>query len=407
MDERWHPLLEGETADRARAAIAEIAASTAGASVESDEPWSLSGGAGGAAVFYAYLAVHDGRSEHRVTAGKLLDAAVSEMRGRDPSLYGGVAGVAWALEHLEPGRGRGAAFDPALRDLLARGTWRGTYDLIMGLVGLGVYALERLPDPTARECLELVVERLTELAEAVPGGVSWRTPARLLPPPQAAELPDGYYNLGLAHGVPAVVVLLAGALSAGVAGGETRRLLAEAVAWLLAQRLPDGGRSCFPSFVAPGHPPDPARTAWCYGDPGIAVALLLAARATGSPEWEADALDLARVAASRDQDEAQVRDAGLCHGAAGLGHLFNRIHQATGDAVLGDAARAWLELALDMRDPDRGVAGFPALIPDQEGPRWVADPGLLMGSTGVGLAFLAATGAVEPAWDRILMLSLR
>jgi hypothetical protein len=183
-------------------------------------------------------------------------------------------------------------------------------------------------------------------------------------------------------------------------------LLTEAVGWLLAQRLPDGERSCFPTFVAAGHSPEPARTAWCYGDPGIAAVLLIAAQATGSAEWQATALDLARTAAGREAAEARVRDAGLCHGAAGLAHLFNRMHQATGDAALGEAARDWFHRALDMRDPERGVAGFPALMPGPGSPQWVADPGLLMGSTGVGLALLAAIGTVEPAWDRVLMLSV-
>ena len=144
MDDGWRPRFDGHPAERARRAIGDIAAATATAPVPSGAPWSLSGGAGGAAVLHAYLAAQDGPPEHRAVAGKLLDAAVTGMGGRDPSLYGGIAGVAWALEHLEPGRGRGAAFDPALRDLIARQEpWRGSYDLIGPSVGLGLYALER------------------------------------------------------------------------------------------------------------------------------------------------------------------------------------------------------------------------------------------------------------------------
>ena len=104
-----------------------------------------------------------------------------------------------------------------------------------------------------------------------------------------------------------------------------------------------------------------------------------------------------------------MRDAGLCHGAAGLAHLFNRIHQATGDAVLGDAARravwCWRSTCTTRGS---GWAAFLGSDPlDRRGPQWVADPGILMGSTGIGLALLAATGTVELAWDRILMLSIR
>jgi hypothetical protein len=36
----------------------------------------------------------------------------------------------------------------------------------------------------------------------------------------------------------------------------------------------------------------------------------------------------------------------------------------------------------------------------------VADPGFLTGAAGIGLALLAATSPVEPAWDRVLLASV-
>jgi hypothetical protein len=101
-----------------------------------------------------------------------------------------------------------------------------------------------------------------------------------------------------------------------------------------------------------------------------------------------------------------VRDAGLCHGAAGLGHLFNRLYQATGHPELLVVARSWLERALAMRSLDRGVGGFVAWGPDAQGELdWRNDPSLLNGAAGVALALLAATTPIEPAWDRFLLLS--
>ena len=44
--------------------------------------------------------------------------------------------------------------------------------------------------------------------------------------------------------------------------------------------------------------PAPARSAWCYGDPGVAVALLLAARDVDEPGWELAATELALRAAA-------------------------------------------------------------------------------------------------------------
>src|SRR5436305_8017419 len=135
--------------------------------------------------------------------------------------------------------------------------------------------------------------------------------------------PQGMFNLGVAHGLPGVLPVLAQALALGAAPESTRELLRGAVAWLLSRKLPVEESAVFPSAWGPGVAPQAARTAWCYGDPGIAAALWISARASGEPAWEAEALGLARTVARRAPERCGVRDAGLCHGAAGIGHLPN------------------------------------------------------------------------------------
>src|SRR5262249_26596502 len=199
-----------------------------------------------------------------------------------PGLYGGLAGIAWASQHirsrLTPEAEIGhRSLDEALLSCVRRTPWRSHYDLIAGLVGIGVYAAERLPRPSAVELLTTVVDRLEETAEPVGTGVTWHTRPQLLPRLQREENPAGYYNLGVAHGVPGVVGLLGLACAAGVAPERARALLDGAVRWLLAQRLPEGAVSSFGDWVVPGAPPDPwgSRCAWCYGDAGAAAALSL------------------------------------------------------------------------------------------------------------------------------------
>jgi hypothetical protein len=150
-----------------------------------------------------------------------------------------------------------------------------------------------------------------------------------------------------------------------------------------------------------------ARLAWCYGDLGIAAALLGAARCVDEPAWERAARATAHRAASRPPEQAGVKDFGLCHGSAGLGHLFNRLYQATGDEALAEAARFWFQGTLEVRQPGRGAAGFAAyreLHPGQAD--WADEPGLLVGAAGVALALLAATTSVEPEWDRMLLIDI-
>jgi hypothetical protein len=420
MSTSWRPLLEGPVADQASQAIREIATSLMLPEPSSlaGRPASVAGGSAGKALFYAYLHLHTADPAAADQAANLLDQAAEELAGTPmaPSLYSGFSGIAWAMEHL-----RGRLFeegddeeedpvqeiDEALLTPLSRSPWVGEYDLIGGLAGLGVYALERLPRPSAAALLEQIVDRLAELAETMDDGTAWFTPVERLPEWQRAIHPRGVYNLGVAHGLPGVLPVLAGACAAGVAVERARPLLDSSVRWLLARRYGPEVGSRFGTTYAPWEDPAPSRLAWCYGDPGIAAALLATARAVGEPEWERQAIETAVAAATRDESSALVRDTGLCHGAAGLSHLFNRLYQETGEERIGQAARFWFDRTLAMRAPGEGIAGFRAWEVNPGGePGWRSDSGFLEGAAGIGLALLGAVSTVEPAWDRMLLISL-
>ncbi|MFP2906596.1 lanthionine synthetase LanC family protein [Pyxidicoccus sp. 3LFB2] len=207
-----------------------------------------------------------------------------------------------------------------------------------------------------------------------------------------------------------MLAVLAGAVAWGVAESSARALLEGGWAWLMEQRAPDSAAARFPSRLdASGEPGRwPGRPAWCYGDVGVALTLHGIARAVCDADWEQQALALCQETVHRWSRTELVRDAGLCHGAAGLGHLYNRLFQATGEEGFADAARHWFRHALSLQRPGVGVGGFQTLeFPPDGGERWTDLPGLLAGATGIALALLAATSQVEPRWDRLLLMSLR
>lgn len=416
--ESWRPVWTGEEAERAWQVIAEIAAALEDLPPTVDRDPFLGGGTAGLALFFAYLAEATTEDHHADVAMSYVERMVDGMAASalGPGLYSGFSGPAWTLEHLngrwlelegEDGESH-REIDDTLLALLRQESWRAEYDLISGLAGFGVYGCEALPRAQGRACLELLLDQLERLAVARPEGVTWFTPPEHLPEGQRRHYPQGYYNLGIAHGVPAVVAIL-GQMSAHESLAErSRELLEPAVSWLLSQQLDADSASCFPTFTAGDVEPQPARLAWCYGDPGVAVALLAAARAVGRTDWEREAVRISRRAAARGRDGSGVRDAGLCHGAAGLGHIFNRLHQATGDATIAAAARFWLDQALAMQRPGEGIAGYSAwwTPSDEVEPEWTPIAGFLMGAAGIGLALLAAVTPIEPQWDRLLMTSI-
>jgi len=418
----WQPILEGEAAARALAAVEAVALAIGDVPVAARHAAApLAGGEAGVALLFEYLERARPGAGYRDNAARRLDRAIEALASSHqmPTLFSGFTGIAWVAEHLQggpPAAGDGEEdeadpnedIDAALLHLLRQRPWSSSFDLTGGLVGLGVYALERLPRASAAACLELVVEHLAAIAEARPDGLAWYTPVEKLPEPNRPWYPQGWENLGMAHGSPGVIALLARVCAAGLATRQARELLSGAVSRLLAQRLPAGGISIFPFAVGHGVRVRPARTAWCYGDPGIAAALLAAGRGAGEPAWEREAAALAREVARRPPASCGVEDAGLCHGAAGLGHVLNRLYQATGEPELLAGARAWFGRALEFWEAGRGIGGFLALTPPEgevDDLVWNAEAGFLAGSAGVALALLAAVTSVDPAWDRVLLLS--
>jgi hypothetical protein len=364
----WTPILDGARRERALDIAGDIAADLrihfdGLAAVAGREAWSLAQGRSGVALFFAYLGEALSDDTALATAARLAEEALQGAAGVAPMarFFEGFAGVAWTLAHFD-----GWLFelegDPtdaiggALLDLVAASSWDGEYDLLAGLAGLGVYALERLPRPCAIDLLSAVVERLSELADREPRYSFWWTPAGRLPPPVMQDFPDGAWNLGVAHGVPGVIALLAKACGVGVATGTAWPLLNKAVDWLLTQRLPVEAGTSFSAFVAPGVVAGPARSACCYGDPGVA--------ASGA-------------------------------------HLQSPVPIHRFGPLQGVAER-WLEHVMASCRTGAGLGGFASV---GAGGQLKGRPGFLDGAAGIGLVLLAAATPLESRWDRLYLVS--
>ncbi len=410
----WRAILDEETARDALAVVEEVASALrdpppAFAPAASPALWrrtveaSLADGKAGLALLHHYVdRAWPGRGSAAVR-DRLLDESVAavETVPMGIGLYQGFVGQAWATLHLGTGGDDpNADVDRALLTLLAEPAWEGKYDLIGGLAGLGVYALER--GPAGRSILEGVVRHLDDLAEWDGEWAAWRTRPGDMRPDQLPEYPSGWFNLGMAHGAPGPIAVLASAVRAGVEADRAARLVSGAVDRLLARRR-RGTISAFANPHPAGPRPQTSRLAWCYGDPGVAVALLSAGRCLGEPAWERSAVEIAVASARRPPGHAGVVDACLCHGSAGLAHLFDRLHQATGEEPLLEAARRWYRATLDARRPGAGIAGFETSAGDPDRPERVVDPGFLTGAAGIALALLSASRPIEPAWDRLLL----
>jgi hypothetical protein len=370
----------------------------------------------------AYLARELNTRRHAERALNRLQALLADERVfGSQALYYGVAGLGFVLEHVsvllrdwvETDGDPCAEFDSALLRAERRCVPQASYDLISGSAGVATYAVERLSragsKPTlAADLLRLIVERLDAHAERTPSGVRWLSHPKLIPAHQREYAPSGYYNLGLAHGVPALAVVLAHAIVQGIHVDRAWQLLDGAVAWIGIQQGQAAEGAGFPAWIAVGQAvrPGSSREAWCYGGLGVAVALLNAAELVSNHAWSEMACAFAGLEATRRDAASGVVDACLCHGAAGNAHLYNRLYQATGETVFIDAARRWFDRVFAEYRATEVYGGFRFWGGEGGEPGWRTDHGFLSGCAGVALALLAAAGTVAPEWDRLLLANL-
>ncbi len=328
-----------------------------------------------------------------------------------PGLFGGFSGTAWVFEHLlaDEDPTVNADVDDRLLELVSAESWTDDYDLISGLAGIGVYCASRRSD-VAREATRQIVRHLRRLAVFDDDArCAWLREARWLHPSVQARFPEGYFDLGVAHGSAGVIGFLALACSVGHEP-EIESLLHSSVEWLLAQRTDSKHR--FPYVVSNQHRNEGGRGVWCNGDLGIAMSLLLASDATGCDSWRDEAVTAAKNALLIHHDQRSVNDACLCHGSAGIAQVAMRLFNRTRDEFFRTEARLWIDDILNMHDPDGECGGFVFLHPQQAAGLEVHRDSpfrpsscFLTGITGVALVLLSASSRVEPAWDRLILCS--
>jgi lantibiotic modifying enzyme len=210
----------------------------------------------------------------------------------------------------------------------------------------------------------------------------------------------------MAHGIPAIVVFLGKMAQQGTAGEKSLQLLNGAVEYILRQSLDREKYGCyFPARVVEGEHPIHSRLAWCYGDLGVSMALWQVSQVTGNKEWGKKAVDVLLYAAKRKNPGMEnVADAGLCHGTAGIAHIYNRMFHSTGIEAFKETVEYWMRQTLRMATFDDGLAGYKKSVSPEKS-EWENSASVLGGIAGIGLVLISAISDIEPKWDECLLLS--
>ncbi|WP_325748078.1 lanthionine synthetase C family protein [Streptomyces sp.] len=271
------------------------------------------------------------------------------------------------------------------------------YDLISGLTGLGVHLLTRGNHETLLLETLCYLVRLTEPVAAghdlLPGWWTGDGP-ELRPSPR---WPGGHGNLGMAHGICGPLAFMSICMRRGITVTGQSEAIRSICTTFDQWCLGSGERPWWPETLSrgewdtrmPRRGHRPGRPSWCYGTPGIARARQLAALALGDAPLQHHAEAALAACAIDEQQLAQLTDASLCHGWAGL---VRTVQRAAADAGPDSTLSSRLPRLHDQMYDYLEQTGSPP-------------PGLMEGMDGVHLTQLDSvnTASVQ-RWDACLLL---
>jgi len=321
----------------------------------------------------------------------------------DLSICKGLTGVAWLFELVlkESGEAYSYTFNAPTDRLLERLTepesWDGEMEFILGISGLSPYAARRLQNGRGGRIIENIYNvHCSKVSLFGDDEASWETPHksvyRLNRDQEHQE-----FNLGLAHGVPGIILSLIPATGINSTRVEAKKLILKASNWLIQQKKENPKQSSF-GYVSGDNAN--SRLGWCYGDLGIAIALARAGECLQNENLKHEALEIALKASTRDIQSSGVVDASVCHGSAGIAMLFDRLDNVFEHPDLRSAKHYWINDIL-YRYKKNGLSGLSYY--DNCTDKYTRDYSLLNGIAGVGLVLLTELG-VKPEWSDVLLL---
>jgi lantibiotic modifying enzyme len=364
----------------------------------------------GIALFYHYCSLMLKDNESSKNCFNLIDDAIEEINNGEilPTYCSGIAGFGWTLAYLNQQKAL-CEIDIELLDELDGFLSRkmisdihsNNYDFLHGAIGYGFYFLKRLDNGKCVDYLVELVENLHQISiKDKDGSIKWGS----IKYDSNGEI---IYNISLSHGLASIINVLTRIYQAEIKREKCEYLINGAIKYLLKQEIDHTKyNSYFPIWsIESDNVLSGSRLGWCYGDLGIAITLWQAGMAFNNSAWKEKAIEVLKHAATRRDLQANlVRDAGLCHGTAGIGHIFYRMWWNTRLPEFKDAADYWFNETLKMAYHKDGLAGYKAWQGEQYG-GWQNEVGLLEGVAGIGLALMTYHYEMEPSWDECLLLS--
>ncbi|KAA1247639.1 lanthionine synthetase C family protein [Aquimarina sp. RZ0] len=371
------------------------------------------GGSSGIALFHFYYAAFSEDTLHSDQGAAVISETFNRIQEgySYPTFCDGIAGACWVLELLKEEQFVTlqedvitAELDNYLLDCMKKDIAENNYDFLHGAIGYGYYFLKRYQQAETvhskkqyQKHLMPLITFLTDTAISGNTGIWWKSVIKV-----GEEKFEGC-NLGLSHGMSSILNFLSRVSIYPDFSDQALPLVKPAIKHILDCKHTDMEyTSTFPNWITSEKPEGyNSRLAWCYGDLGVGISLLRAGELLEDEDLMHEAITVLKLSAKRkDIKEALVKDAGVCHGAFGIIHIYRFLYKKTHDTVFKKTADYWANVGLEMATHTDGYAGY---LFGYEG-SWKLQDCLLDGIAGVGLAILSYLTDDETMWDEALMI---
>ncbi|HBN06711.1 MAG TPA: hypothetical protein DD434_13140, partial [Bacteroidales bacterium] len=337
----------------------------------------------GIALFLLEYSKHFGDKQMRDKGLCLIeDVFVDIERTKLPiaSFCNGISGIGYGLNYLNEQHIINTDIndlfdrdiDNYLFEIMKQNLYYNNWDYLHGALGIGLYFTMKTK---YNNQLLMNIDHLLCFFEATKkhqtsNGLKWLSVID-------HETGEIGYNISLSHGISSIAVIMTKMYERKIFTDRTEELAIGAINYILDQEI-DVNKygSYFPSkSKEESQNIFRSRLGWCYGDLGIGMTLLNAGNVFGRKEWVNKAIDVFLNAAinRRNLKENAINDAGLCHGAVGIGIIFYNLWKRTNMPQFKEATNYWINKTLDMATFQDGLAGYKTyhFNPDTKKPTFI------------------------------------
>lgn len=356
-------------------------------------------------LYYYYHAADILKDPALLEQGETMLAAVFEdLNGEDARLNGaafsnGATGLAYVVNNLQSNglidfdiNSEFADLDRYLFDTACEQLDKGEIDYLHGAMGAFYYFASRAQNETVNTYLNTLAGIFLDKAIPSADGLYFTNHS-------LERLGDHKADLGLAHGLSGLLLLLIAAWPHLKDPEKAAQTLRKGIAFILQFEVPadtDQQRfSLFPFTVERAKPLNlPNRMAWCYGDLNIVLLLYRAGKLLQDNIYLETAERIGKNTLNRKSEQAtQSSDSHFCHGSSGLAQIYNCLYTETGDPGYKEAYAYWITETLSLVDREIEAGQY------RQNP-----VSLLDGWPGVALVLTGYVSEEKQRWADVFLL---